>query len=207
VGPLWMTAAVVSGLLRQRYSFAAQPISDLGIGPNAWILNLSLIATGLLVVVFALGFHWCLPDSPRKRLAISLLVSFGLCFATAGVFPEPSPDRPVTISGIAHFVLGFFVAMSALTVALFLISSGLRRRRSWERYASYTRLTAWLVLALIPLTQLFFNPGSPLFSLGVGGLVEWALFTTWSIWFMVTALTLLRPRTRDMLTSSSPRSG
>jgi hypothetical protein len=113
----------------------------------------------------------------------------------------------VTISGIAHFVLGFFVAMSALTVALFLISSGLRRRRSWERYASYTRLTAWLVLALIPLTQLFFNPSSPLFSLGVGGLVEWALLTTWSIWFMVTALTLLRPRTRDVLTSSSPRSG
>jgi hypothetical membrane protein len=207
VGPLWMTAALVSGLLRQRYSFAAQPISDLGIGPNAWILNASLIATGLLVVVFALGFHWRLPDFPRKRLAISLLVSFGLCFAAAGVFSEPSPDGPVTISGIAHFVLGFYVAMSALTVALFLISSGLRRRRSWERYASYTRLTAWLVLALIPLTQLFFNPSSPLFSLGVGGLVEWALLTTWSIWFMVTALTLLRPRTRDVLTSSSPRSG
>jgi hypothetical membrane protein len=84
VGPLWMTAALVSGLLRQRYSFAAQPISDLGIGPNAWILNASLIATGLLVVVFALGFHWRLPDFPRKRLAISLLVSFGLCFAAAG---------------------------------------------------------------------------------------------------------------------------
>jgi hypothetical protein len=46
--------------------------------------------------------------------------------------------------------LGFFVALSALTVALFLISSGLRRRRSWERYASYTRLTAWLVLCPRP---------------------------------------------------------
>jgi len=104
----------------------------------------------------------------------------------------------VTITGIAHFVLGFFVAMSALTAALFLIASGLRKQPSWERQANYTRVTAWLVVALIPLTQLFFNPGSPLFSLGVGGLMEWTLFTTWSIWFIVTALTLLRQGTRDV---------
>jgi hypothetical membrane protein len=192
VGPLWMTAALVSGLLRQRYSFAAQPISDLGIGPNAWILNASLIGTGLAVVVFALGFRRRLPSLSRRRLATGLLVTFGLCFAAAGVFPEPSPDGPVTITGVAHFMLGFFVAMSALTVALFLISSGLRKQAGWERHASYTRVTAWLVIALIVLTQLFFNPGSPLFKVGVGGLMEWTLFSTWSIWFMVTALTLLR---------------
>jgi hypothetical protein len=29
-----MAAALVSGLLRKGYSFAAQPISDLGIGPT-----------------------------------------------------------------------------------------------------------------------------------------------------------------------------
>jgi len=113
-----MTAALVSGLLRQRYSFAAQPISDLGIGPNAWILNASLIGTGLLAVIFALGFRRLLPRLPRKGLATGLLVTFGLCFAAAGIFPEPSPDGPVTTTGIAHFMLGFFIAMSALTVAL-----------------------------------------------------------------------------------------
>jgi hypothetical membrane protein len=192
VGPLWMTAALVSGLLRARYSFAAQPISDLGIGPNAWMLNASLIGTGVLVVVFALGFRRRLPGLSTRRLATGLLVTFGVCFAAAGVFPEPSPDGPVTIGGIAHFVLGFFVAMSALTVALFLIAPGLRKQPGWERHASYTRVTAWLVVALILLTQLFFNPSSPLFELGIGGLMEWALFTSWSIWFMVTALTLLR---------------
>jgi hypothetical membrane protein len=205
VGPLWMTAALISGLLRERHSFAAQPISDLGIGPNAWILNASLIGTGLSVVAFALGFQRRSPSFSRRRLATGLLVTFGLCFAAAGIFPEPSPDGPVTITGIAHFVLGFFVAMSALTVALFLIASGLRKQPSWERHANYTRVTAWLVLALILLAQLFFNPGSPLFSLGVGGLMEWALFTTWSVWFMVTALALLRRGTRDV--SSPARSG
>lgn len=73
VGPLWMTAALVSGLLRQRYSFAAQPISDLGIGPNAWILNASLIGTGVSVVAFALGFQRRSPSFSRRRLATGLL--------------------------------------------------------------------------------------------------------------------------------------
>jgi hypothetical protein len=136
-----MTAALVSGLLREGYSFAAQPISDLGIGPNAWIMNASLISTGLLAVIFALGFRRLLPRLPRKGLATGLLVTFGLCFAAAGIFPEPSPDGPVTIAGIAHFVLGFFIAMSALTVALFLIASGLRKQRGWDRHASYPRVT------------------------------------------------------------------
>jgi hypothetical membrane protein len=202
-----MTAALVSGLLREGYSFAAQPISDLGIGPNAWILNASLIGTGLLAVIFALGFRRLLPRLPRQGLATGLLVTFGLCFAAAGVFPEPSPDGPVTIAGIAHFMLGFFIAMSALTVALFLIASGLRKQRGWDRHASYTRVTAWLVVALILLTQLFFNRSSPLFNLGIGGLMEWTLFTTWSIWFMVTGLTLFRRGTRNTRSSSSALSG
>jgi len=202
-----MTAALVSGLLREGYSFAAQPISDLGIGPNAWIMNASLISTGLLAVIFALGFRRLLPRLPRKGLATGLLVTFGLCFAAAGVFPEPSPDGPVTIAGIAHFILGFFIAMSALTVALFLIASGLRKQRGWDRHASYPRVTAWLVVALILLTQLFFNRSSPLFKLGIGGLMEWTLFTTWSIWFMGTGLTLFRRGTRNTRNSSSALSG
>jgi hypothetical membrane protein len=202
-----MTAALVSGLLREGYSFAAQPISDLGIGPKAWILNASLIGSGLSVVAFALGFRRLLPSLSRQRLATGLLVTFGLCFAAAGVFPEPSPDRPVTIAGIAHFVLGFFIAMFALTVAFFLIASGFRELLGWERLAGYTRVTAWLMVALIPMTQLFFNPGSPLFRLGIGGLMEWTLFANWSIWFMVTAFTLLRRHTRETVDSNSARSG
>jgi hypothetical membrane protein len=197
-----MTAALVSGLLRERYSFAAQPISDLGIGPNAWLLNASLIGTGLLVVVFAFGFRRLLPSLSRQRLATGLLVTFGLCFAAAGVFREPRPEGPVTIAGIAHFVLGFFIAMSALTIALFLIASGLRQLPGWERHASYTRATAWLVVGLILLTQLFFNPSSPLFKLGIGGLMEWMLFTTWSVWFAATALTLLVPAQHSNLSRS-----
>jgi hypothetical protein len=109
----------------------------------------------------------------------------------------------VTVTGIAHFVLGFFIAMSALTAALFLIASGLRKQSGWERFSSYTRVTGWLVAALSVLTQLFFNPGSPLFELGIGGLLEWMLFTTWSIWFMVTALTLLRRGPRDRSTTAT----
>ncbi len=97
--------------------------------------------------------------------------------------------------------------MPALTVALFLIASGLRKLPGWARHASYTRATAWLVVALIVMTQLFFNPDSPLFSIGIGGLMEWTLFTSWSVWFMVTALTLLRRHNRDMMVASSARSG
>lgn len=158
--PLWIMAALVSGLQREDYSFAAQPISDLGIGPNAWILNAGLIGTGLLVVVFALGFGHVLPHLPRRRLAIGMLITFGVCFAAAGVFPESDPEGRMTIGGILHFVLGFFIGMTAMTVALFVISSRLRRHSGWGGHARYTRLSAWLMVGLIFLTQLFFNPGS-----------------------------------------------
>jgi hypothetical membrane protein len=192
IGPVWIAATLVSGLVRDGYSFAAQPISDLGIGPDAWIVNASLIVTGSLAVVFALGFAHLVPAWPRRRVAAGLLATFGLGFAAAGVFHEPDPAGPLTPGGILHFVLGFFVAMVALVAALFLVASGLRREPGWSRDAAHAHTAGWLVIVLMALTQLFFNPDSPLFELGIGGLMEWALFMTWSTWFMVTGYALFR---------------
>jgi hypothetical membrane protein len=217
VGPAWVGAALLAGLMRRGYSFAAQPISDLGIGPHAWVLNTSLILTGSLAVVFGLGFARFAPRWRRRPVAAGLLATFGIGFAAAGVFHEPLPNGPITIGGILHFGLGFFVAMIALVVALFMIGSALRTEPAWKLHAAFTRAVAWLVIVLMVLTQLFFNPGSPLFELGIGGLMEWALFLTWSSWFMVSGHALFRhadrrarrsdtqPRDQDDREISRPR--
>jgi hypothetical membrane protein len=194
IGPVWVAATLVSGLSRSGYSFAAHPISDLGIGPNAWIVNASLIVPGSLAVVFALGFARLLPAWPWRRVAAVLFATFGLGFAAAGIFHEPDPAGPLTLGGILHFVLGFFVAMVALVAALFLVASGLRHEPGWSRDAAHARAVGWLVIVLVALTQLFFNPDSPLFELGIGGLMEWALFMTWSTWFIVTGYAIFRHR-------------
>jgi Protein of unknown function (DUF998) len=45
LGPvLWIIGAVVSGLRRDEYSFRKQAISELGVGADAWLLNLSLVS-------------------------------------------------------------------------------------------------------------------------------------------------------------------
>jgi hypothetical membrane protein len=193
VGPLlWIVSALTSGLLRPGYSFFAQPISDLGIGTNAWILNVSLIGGGLLVIVFAIGFYQLLPNLRRRLLATTLLSIFGACFAIAGVFPESDPNGPMTIGGFIHFMAGFFFGMPVMTIALFVIGSELRKQPQWSGHGYYSIMSGLLVAALIPLTWVFFNPASPLEVLGVGGLMEWLLFLTWSAWFMVTGWRLFR---------------
>lgn len=186
-GPLLsIVSALISGLLRPGYSFFAQPISDLGIGTNAWILNVSLIGCGLLAIVFAIGFYQLLPNLRRRRLATTLLIIFGACFATAGVFPEPEPNGPMTIGGLIHFMVGFFIGMPVMTVALLVIGSELRKQPQWSGHGRYSIMSGLLMAVLIPLTWVFFNPSSPLEKLGVGGLMEWLLFLAWSAWFMVT---------------------
>ena len=204
IGPVWVAATLISGLMRRHYSFAAQPISDLGIGSHAWIVNASLIVTGALALVFTLGFARLVPPWPKRTAACALLATFGIGFAAAGIFHEPKPDGPLAVGGVLHFVLGFFVAMTSLVVALFLISSGLRTRPGWSGQATHARTAGLLVIVLMVLTQLFFNPSSPLYELGIGGLLEWALFMTWSSWFMVTAYALFRRDKRANGTSVDP---
>jgi hypothetical protein len=46
----------LAGFLRPGSSPIHQAISDLGVGPNGWLLDVSTVITGLLLMGFAVGF-------------------------------------------------------------------------------------------------------------------------------------------------------
>jgi Protein of unknown function (DUF998) len=47
----------LAGFLRPGYSPIHHVISDLGVGPDGWILNTDLVISGLLFIIFAFGFY------------------------------------------------------------------------------------------------------------------------------------------------------
>ena len=51
LGPLiFVVAFSVAGSLRPGYSAIHQAVSDLGVGPRAWLLNISLVVMGVLLI-------------------------------------------------------------------------------------------------------------------------------------------------------------
>jgi hypothetical protein len=59
VGPMvYVAVFTFAGFLRPGYSPIHQAISDLGVGPNGWLLDESLAITGLLLIVFTVSFAW-----------------------------------------------------------------------------------------------------------------------------------------------------
>ena len=149
-GPaLLVLGDVVAASSRPGYNALAQPISDLGVGLRPWLLNVPLIACGLSVVVFALTWRRFWSQALRSRLASGFFALFGVCFALAGVLPLSEPGDPHPLRGVLHFVLGFFLGMSALTVALLATSSTLRRHPAAQGHRRYTLATVALVVRVV----------------------------------------------------------
>src|SRR6266567_6353262 len=69
---LFVFGFTIDGFLRPGYSPISQVVSDLGIGENAWILNTTLVVSGQLTMLFALGFSQAMrPWIGRRRLLAS----------------------------------------------------------------------------------------------------------------------------------------
>ncbi|TMD75319.1 MAG: DUF998 domain-containing protein, partial [Chloroflexi bacterium] len=143
-GPLAVLVITIDGFLRPGYSPISQVVSDLGVGPHAWILNTTLVVSGQLSTLFAFGFFQAMrPWIGRRRLLAStaLLLLTGTGIVDSGLCTE---YRPV-------HMLSFCVAFGGLSIVLWLIGLHLRKDRAWRGYGWYSLISS-LVLALLILT-------------------------------------------------------
>jgi hypothetical membrane protein len=142
----------LAGFLRPGYSAIHQVISDLGVGPNAWILNTDLIVSGLLLITFAIGlYHWMRPVINARWLVTGtiLLGLSGAGVVNEGLFPETLPGDP---SAHLHSVLhgiGLSVLFYALIIALLIIGWQLWKTPAWYRYGWYSVITAFVTFGLL----------------------------------------------------------
>ncbi len=70
VGPvMFVVAFTVADIVRPGYSVVHQAISDLGVGSNPLLLNAPLVAMGVLLAAFIVGFTRGVPCCSRCHLS------------------------------------------------------------------------------------------------------------------------------------------
>ncbi len=142
----------LDGFLHPDYSPIRNAISALGAGPDGWILNTDLIISGLLFIIFAVGFYWWM------RPIIShgwLLVSTGLLMLSAagvvneGIFHQPAHGDPAAHLYVVLHGIGLAVLFYALIIALFIMGWHFCKTPNWRVYGWYLLLTAIATLGLL----------------------------------------------------------
>lgn len=147
MAPLLFTVlVVVASLLRPGYSQSYNFISDLGVGPYAFIQNLNFIIFGFLSLCLGLGLREGLPKTPGKsiRTGNNLVILFGLLVMLAGVFPEDY------LSQLPHNLVSAS-AFLVIIAAQLLVGKGLKNADSsvWGRYRTYCLVSGLLSLVLL----------------------------------------------------------
>jgi hypothetical membrane protein len=195
IGPLmFVVACTIAGFLRPGYSPLHQAISDLGVGPLAWLLNVPLIVMGLLLIACCTSFLRTLGPAlgnPWRWVCSGLLALPGLGFAWAGIFTEAPPT--VTL----HWVVGMpLVAIGS--IAGFLVT-GIRLRRldSWHGIGTYSIAASVASLALI---MVMFGT----WTLGIGGVTERVFFAEIMAWYVVVGWRLAKDPSRPNRDAPGP---
>jgi hypothetical membrane protein len=171
----------LAGFLRPGYSPIHHVISDLGVGPDGWILNTDLIISGLLFIIFAIGlYQWMLPLISRGWLLAStiLLMLSGAGVANEGIFHQPAHGDPAAHLHMVLHSIGLAVLFYSLIIALLIIGWRLCKIPSWRGYGWYLLLTALVTLGLLILPTQIAGSGH------IGGFIERAQVIvgfTWSV--------------------------
>jgi hypothetical membrane protein len=182
VGPLLFVAVfTLAGILRPGYSPIHQAISDLGVGSNGWLLDVSLILNGLLLIGLAVGVALSMRPvlSQGWRWLIAALLSLhGVGLAIAGIFTE----APATLA--IHWMVGAPLTFFGPIVAFLVIGLVLRRDAWWGGWGISLLIASLLTLVLIAVTFWVFTPGTPQASLELGGLMERVSMIEIEAWYV-----------------------
>jgi len=163
VGPLLFVAVfTLAGFLHPGYSPIHQTVSDLGVGPNGGLVDISLVSTGLLLIGFAVGFTLNLRPELRQgwRWLIAVLLALhGLGLAIAGIFTE----APATVA--IHWLVGANLGLFGPVVTFLVVGLVLRRDTQWHRWGTSLLIASLLTLVLLAIMAWVFTPGTLLASM------------------------------------------
>lgn len=183
VGPILLVVAfTVAGLVRPGYCPVHQAVSDLGVGPNPWILNFALVALGVLLTAFVVGFNRTVGQSfgTFGRWSSTVLLALpGLGFAWAAIFTE----APATLT--LHWVVGMPLLALGSIVGFMVTGIQLRRLMAWAGWSTYSIVSSIATLAMV---AFMFST----WRLGFGGITERVLFIVVLAWYVAVGWRLSR---------------
>jgi len=181
-GPVLFTVAwTVLGLLRPGYSFISQPISGLGVGPNAALMNGAFELMGLLIIIGVFGIFQSIREmGPVARWTSTALMGLsGVGSIGCGIFTYKAAAFPHFIS----FLLACMVPVFAFLVTGLL----LRRIPRWRRFSGWLLLAAPLSFELLYVCGATFSIESVEAGVGVAGLTERLAVIELHAWYVALA--------------------
>jgi hypothetical protein len=187
VGPA-LFAAVLVALTVMQYEFMIEigwrPLRDpagawpsgLALGPHGWAMTAGFVASGLLLMLFAVGLHFGATGGRGSPAGPALLFVAGAAMSLMGFETDPiRRTGPRTLHGWVHDLAFVLFALALLAAFLFLWRR-LDKNRPWRDHARYTLVTGLLAALLL------FLPG-----------VAYYLFlVVVLVWLEVTAIRLWR---------------
>jgi hypothetical membrane protein len=172
-GSLFITVALVQAFTRPGFDIRRHPLSLLSLGDLGWIQVADFIASGALVLAFAIGARRVLYPGRAGTWGPLLIGAFGLGLIIAGIFhPDPalgfppgSPaGTPTTLSwhNWLHTV-GFATSFISVTAACFVFARRFSalRQRAWTVYCAATGV---LTPSLIVLGMAMLSAAGPAFA-------------------------------------------
>jgi hypothetical protein len=139
LAPLQLAVVIVRLGSARGYNPWQQSISELALGPDGWILRVSVLACGL----GGLGLAWAVSSrlAGGKAVRASLLLGLvSLCLMTLSVFPSYR-DQP-RVPALAHITAFGLAAVALLACCWWLPAPGRSLLPAW--FERYSRISAGL---------------------------------------------------------------
>jgi hypothetical protein len=197
-GPVFITAFLLEGAVRDGYRPLRHPVSSLALGSRGWIQTGNFAVAGTLFLAGAAGLARAGDPAASSRVAPALIGGAGAGLIGAAVFPtDPvsgyppgTPDAITRLSpaGAAHNVAAIPVFLGLPAAAL---ACGWRSWRAGQRgFALYSAGTAVTMLATMALAGAGFGQSPRLVRLG--GLFQRASIITGFTWLTARSARALR---------------
>ena len=153
IGP-FLLGTVITALTILEYDFMTSigwrlraPLdwpSGLALGPVGWIMTLTFLTCGILIIVFAVGLRLSLPRIRLASISIWLLILAGIGMMGLIFSTDKTMDRPLrTWHGLLHDS-SFTVIGLTLMPAMILLGFVFLKDEHWKNLAVYT----WITVAL-----------------------------------------------------------
>ena len=158
VAPILFTAVwLIAGATRPGYDSVRMPVSLLSLGPGGWLMVVTFLGTGLLLVAFSIALAARLGEGVGSRGGPAGIATAGVGLVVAGLFstqplfgyPPGTPAgfaREVTPASVLH-VVGAFLFFFGLIAAALALARRFRRRGAGGWAAGSVAVAAIVFLA------------------------------------------------------------
>ncbi len=165
-------------MLEKTFSWNRNALSDIGVSQTAWLFNSTLILSGLLNLLFALGLSSYLDKNRQLKIGVSLIIVGNVCLALVGVLTENYIIPHILVA------LGFLL----LTPIGIIYIGSTEKGNQFGKVSLILGIIALLALIVLPLIAYIVN-----LQIGIA-VPEFSESLMLSIWTFLVSLKLLRPR-------------